>query len=214
MPLLDNTTINGTPLQGLNPESGEKVRVSCNRCGAEYEVGYKSYICRQREYSRNGETYCRSCSNIVSKGKCKRGPAKNARSVGNRNANFRGGRYVHSDGNVMVLVAPGQYQREDFLVLQKELGRAVDPKAGERVLHIDLDKTNNARGNLVLLPTAAYLSAKKSLEQVALDLLKRGLVTYDTSSNAYIQSGGLSTLKRPSPINVALDALKHLGGKQ
>ncbi len=196
MPLLHQTTTDGTPLKGLDPESNKRVLVSCNRCGNEYEVGYKSYIAKQREYRRNGETYCQGCSNIVSRGNRKLGPAKGARAPGPANPNFNGGRFVASDGHVMVLIAVGKYQREDVLLLEKQLGRPINISSGERILHVDLNKTNNAIENLVLLPTeAAYRLAKKSLQQVTLDLLKRGLVQYDTVTNAYVQSEQLEHLR-------------------
>lgn len=212
MPLLDNTTVDGTPLDGLNPESGKKVRVSCNRCGAKYEVGYKSYICKQREYSRNGETYCRSCSNIVSKGNRKRGPSKKSKPIGVRNANFKGGKFVASDGSVMVLVAVGQYRREDILILEKKLGVPIANKESARVLHIDLDKTNNDPQNVVLLPTpSSVLAAKKSLALISTDLLRRGLVRYDESTGTYLQSENLSALD--NPMMQVKRALAKLAGK-
>ena len=185
--LKSQATTDGTPIAGLNPESNKRVLLGCDRCGAEYQVAYKSYVCKQREYRRHGETYCRSCSNIVSRGKRRLGPSKRSKAIGSKNANFKGGRFVASDGHVMTRIGVGQYVREDLVIMGNVIGRAVDMSAGERVLHIDFNKANNARENLVLLPSvAAYRSAKQSLETAALQLLRLGLLKYDHSSNSYV----------------------------
>ncbi len=195
MPLLSQDTTDGTPLLGLNPESNKRVLASCDhdQCGVRFEVSYKSYLAKQREYRRNGETYCRKCASVVSRGKRRLGPSKTARATGARNANFRGGKFVNQQGYVMVLVAPGAYQREDLLAVGY---RGYTELGSQRLLHIDQDKTNSARDNLILfdLPATRFL-AEKSLGSIAIDLLRRGLVAYDRSSNTYVQTKALRDLR-------------------
>lgn len=186
MTLRSQMTVDGIAITDLDRESPAKVQVACDDCGKPSVVAFKSYIAKQVEYKRQGETYCRGCA-------CKRARAngrprphlrRNNTSTGQKNHNFSGGHYADLDGNVLVLVAPGQYKRADHLVLEEDLGCAV--RVTDCVLHIDFDKTNNTRENLALLPSRGALhAAKRSLETLARSLLRIGLLKYDRRSNSY-----------------------------
>jgi len=76
---------------------------------------------------------------------------------------YNNGRYVNSDGYVMVMCpehprAVGKgYVREHMLVMEKALGRQI--LVTERIHHIDSDKTNNAVGNLLVFKTHSMHNA-------------------------------------------------------
>lgn len=77
-----------------------------------------------------------------------------------RKPKWRKGRYVQSEGYVMVRAPehprahPGGYVFEHILVAERALGRFLAPP--EEVHHIDEDKRNNNPSNLIVCPDRAY----------------------------------------------------------
>jgi len=74
-----------------------------------------------------------------------------------KNGNWKGGRYVLSDGYIGICTGGGKYRREHDLVMEKHIGRRLLP--WENVHHINEDKTDNRLENLALMTASdhAYL---------------------------------------------------------
>lgn len=77
-----------------------------------------------------------------------------------KNANWRGGRYVASNGYVLVRTTGRRedpyhgYVYEHRLVAERMLGRTLLP--GELVHHVNGDKTDNREENITVLPSIAH----------------------------------------------------------
>lgn len=208
MALKTNMSVDGIPVSQLSLGSEKRVILVCDDCGLETTASFSNYQNSQKRYRRNGETYCRSCSNKRT-GAARKGnscPAACKPRLGMRkelHPNYKGGRFVASDGYVMILIGPRQYQREHLLVMEESLGRRIDYDAGERIHHIDLDKTNNDLANLALLPSEqAHKGAHVSLAEVGLLLLQKGLIGYDRNTNRYMAMDKLrELLEQPEEAN-------------
>ena len=111
------------------------MQTKCERCGKEFRT-YPSRL------ARGEDRYCsRECSNPA------RGRARED------NPNWRGGRFVRSDGYVSVRV-DGRDVLEHRHVMEGVLGRAL--RTDEHVHHINGDKTDNRPANLVVLDRVAH----------------------------------------------------------
>lgn len=81
-------------------------------------------------------------------------------ALGERNANWKGGRHVDAHGYVLVLMRGHPranhmgYVREHVLIAERVLGRPLERK--HPVHHADEDKGNNASSNLVLCESHGY----------------------------------------------------------
>src|SRR3990167_7359467 len=113
-------------------------RRTCPACGSDFTV-YPSQI------KRGEGTYCsRPCGNPA---RGRSGPA---------NGNWRGGRFVRSDGYVAVWVSGRGYILEHPLVVERRIGRILRP--GETVHHRDGNRSNNRDDNLELTTPSAHTS--------------------------------------------------------
>lgn len=191
MALVSNKSIDGTSILLLSHGSEKKVTLVCDACGKKSTASYSNYISSQIRYHRHGETYCRTCSNKKT-GALKRGrpmpKACGPRPSIRREAhpNYGGGRWVASDGYVMILVGTRQYKREHILIMEKRIGRRVKSEKGEVVHHIDLDRVSNSISNLVLLPNErAHRAAHNSLMVVVSALIKAGRIKFNRTTNTY-----------------------------
>jgi len=190
MSLVSNLTVDGIPIERLSDGSEKRVALRCDSCGAAGNASYSNYRASQKRYGRSGETYCKSCSNKRN-GEARRGvPVPNAckprSSRGDRHANYGDGRFLASDGYVMVRVGVRQYEREHILVMEGVLGRPIDRRV-ERVHHVDLDKSNNAPSNLALMASELeHKRAHRSLESVAAGLVRDGVIVFDRASGVYV----------------------------
>ncbi len=69
-------------------------------------------------------------------------------------------------------------------VMEKHLGRSLNKK--ERVHHIDGDKTNYSLDNLYLCKNRSeHMLVHSSLEAIAFELVKQGIIKFDKSSGKY-----------------------------
>ncbi len=107
----------------------------CPTCGTGFSVA-------PSRIARGEGTYCsRACSN----------PARGR--GGTANPNWRGGRFVRSDGYIMVRVG-GDYTLEHRHVMAQHLGR--DLRSDEHVHHINHDRSDNRLENLELIDRAEH----------------------------------------------------------
>ena len=112
------------------------MQAKCERCRAEFRT-YPSRL------ARGEDRYCsRKCSN----------PARGRAGVDN--PNWGGGRYVRSDGYVMVRRDDGTYALEHRVVMEGVLGRAL--RTDEHVHHVNHDRGDNRPENLVVLDIVAH----------------------------------------------------------
>lgn len=108
----------------------------CEACGKPFRV-YPSQIKRGE-----GRFCSRACSN----------PSRG--SPGERNGNWKGGRYRLGSGYIGINVGGGQYRLEHALVMEKHLGRML--RRGENVHHINGCRDDNRLENLELLSVADH----------------------------------------------------------
>ncbi|WP_394088422.1 HNH endonuclease [Xanthobacter autotrophicus] len=133
----------------------------CPACGSMFRT-YPSRLAR-------GEgTYCsRACSN----------PAR-GRS-GADNGNWRGGRFVRSDGYVAVRV-DGQYRLEHDIVMERLLGRRL--RRGEQVHHRNNQRADNRPENLELVDWSSHISEYHAMQR---DLEKWVVVACNHCGSAF-----------------------------
>ena len=88
-----------------------------------------------------------------------------------KSSNWKGGKYINTDGYVMVYVGNEKYQYEHILVMEKHLGRKL--KRNEIPHHVDESfkgKSNNDLSNLELMTKSDHvkhhLKSKKNRGEV------------------------------------------------
>lgn len=189
--LIDDKTIDGTPIEKLTKASEKRVRARCNDCEVESILIWHNYILAQKKHNRNGETFCRKCSakrtakpRIGIKWKKKLEHIKS----GLDHPNWKGGKYTTTDGYVMVNVKIGtikeegevgwhRYKREHFIVMEEHLGRKLEK--GEVVHHINGIKTDNRIENLFLFKNdKEHRQLHIELMKVGYSLVQHGLIDF------------------------------------
>jgi hypothetical protein len=166
-----------------------KIRYECDICKLQIET-FKSNL-----KGREG-LICKPCRNKLN-GKLKTGkpsPRKGKPSFlkGAAHPKWNGGKYIASDGYVMVLVKHGSldrksgwenYRKEHVVLMEKKIGRKL--KKGECVHHIDGDKQNNNLSNLFLMDNKSHKEAHQSLQEIGYSLFKRGILKFDRKTGKY-----------------------------
>ena len=166
---------------------------SCSKINKTSIDNYYSYV------KRNGKdtTYCRSCSSKKNglKNKGRLSPLKgkpNLNQRGDKSPCWNGGRYISSDGYVMVLNpnAYGQkgwkkYIKEHVLIIEQNIGRQL--YKNEVVHHIDGDKKNNNITNLIVINNDVIHHKKThhSLMLLGYLLYKKGIIIFDKTELIY-----------------------------
>lgn len=108
-----------------------------------------------------------------------------AKKLGRKRNNRKG--YSILNG-YRTLLRDGKSILEHRVVMEDMLGRPLGKE--EIVHHIDCDRLNNARENLVLLKNQnSHSITHKSLFTVLSDLLKSGAVRYDFETHRYMEGG-------------------------
>ena len=89
---------------------------------------------------------------------------------GERSPHWKGGRYLSTDGYVLLTVAPGVQKYEHIVVAERAIGRPLKnlgrghPKT-EVVHHIDGNKQNNANTNLLVCTHEYHTALHHRLER-------------------------------------------------
>lgn len=206
--LKSDRTLDGILIASLTPGSDQQVELTCDGCGEESVALFRNYARGEKRWG-GGASFCRPCASKRT-GEAKVGKRINVTPTparqGARSGNWKGGRFIASDGYVMVYVGPRRHRKEHFLVMERHLGRPL--ARGEIVHHIDTDKLNNALDNLLRLPSeSAHQQVHVSLRRLAGLLIQQGLIGFDRGQNRYVAVGKLRELlgqpeeanQQPSP---------------
>ena len=189
MVLVDDKTLDGTPIEQLTKGSDKKVKLSCDDCGTETTTTWNNYNNAQKRHNRSGETYCKRCSGkkngVKSRGrKWKKKPHQI--QTREQHPSWKGGRYVSSDGYIMVNVKIGRhsnqsgwgnYKKEHVVVMEKHLNRKL--RKNEVVHHINGIKTDNSLENLFLTDHRGHRTLHSSLMGIGYMLVKLGHIKFD-----------------------------------
>lgn len=165
----------------------------CDNCGHEQWVNYWNL-------ARKDIHICRSCSckNTAKTRKnnpWNKGIKQEPRNVGNT--------YINNNGYVEVWVGKhvsggaGGYQKEHRVFVELEIGRRLNKK--ELIHHIDGDKTNNNKDNLLLCSgDFEHRKVHGQLERVAMSLVREGIIKFDQKTKQYIIDPCVSDYARKS----------------
>lgn len=194
--LKHDVTLCGRPVSSLKRNSFYRVELICDECGHESTTTWQNYMTAQKKHKRRGKTFCRvcACRKTAAKRRGKPSPLRGTKKpnsmCGEGHPSWNGGRYISSDGYVMVRVGTRTrgwrgYRKEHLIVMEKKLGRKL--KKGETVHHLDGDKQNNDPGNLVLCQSHAdHRGLHSSLDSIAYSLVQAGLVHFDKKRRKYV----------------------------
>lgn len=181
-------TTDGTPIELLSRGSEKRVVTVCDRCEKESTSSFANYCHSQIKHNRNGKTFCRRCScqlsGVQRLGKPIKKSGPRPQVHGAKNATWKGGRFIGSDGYVKIYVGPRRYRKEHFLAMEQKIGRPLLP--GEVIHHKDLCKQSNAPENLVLFANESdHRKAHNSLIAVNRQLIQNGVIEFDEDSKSY-----------------------------
>ena len=172
---------------------GDKALRVCDSCGHEQWVNYWNI-------HRKDIHICRSCSckNTAKTRKnnpWNKGIKQEPRNVGNT--------YINNNGYVEVWVGkhntPGSsgYQKEHRVFVELDIGRRLEQK--EIIHHIDGDKTNNNKDNLLLCSgDFEHRKVHGQLERVAMSLVKSGIIKFNMENKQYFVDPCVSDYARKS----------------
>lgn len=181
---------------GLTKGSEKRVKVQCDSCGSISETTYSNYFHSQERRGWPKTTFCRPCvckssaAKRVGKPAHNKGKKLDSSQKGKNHPLWKGGRYISSDGYVMVHIGGDKkevgwtsYRKEHMLIAERILGRTLEKE--EVVHHIDGVKTNNEPSNLWITSSIAHRHAHNSLQEIGFDLFKRDLIGFDTKTGKY-----------------------------
>jgi len=146
-----------------------KYFVKCSSCSKEYWT--KTF------YKDNKIITCKSCA-----GKQSYTPSK----VKRKDTRKRGQGYITKQGYHLI------YDGTKYVCAHRIPFPDIKPE--EVVHHIDGDKLNNTLQNLVVLTKSHHRDAHHSLEFLAYELIKVGLITYNKDNNLYSMSSSMTKI--------------------
>jgi len=164
-----------------------KVEVKCEACNKVYEITKESY----RRKKLKNSNYCRDChSKTLQKG------IKRPQFSENNSGRWKGGEYISTDGYIMTKIKDDflesgrqVYKRKHVIIYEEFLGRQLKTQkggGGEQIHHIDGNKQNNELSNLVLCSDSKdHRLLHASLEKVAFELVRLGMIKFDTETKTY-----------------------------
>ena len=106
--------------------------------------------------------------------KAKRRGKRNGRWNGGKNKNFHGYTMIYSPNHPSAV--GGNYVLQHRLVAEEKIGRYLTKS--DVVHHIDGDKSNNDKDNLIVLSLSGHNKIHRQLEEVAMLLYKMGVVIF------------------------------------
>lgn len=160
-------------------------------------INYLCPLCNKQQettewrFKRKKTIFCKNCVTIGTQKGIKKSHLSKERS-----SRWKGGKYISSDGYEMVKCenefhpsGRQKYKKAHVLIMEEYLGRELKTQQGnmgEQVHHIDGDKLNNNLKNLVLCKdTREHRNLHVQLEKISLDLVGRGIIIFDHSTNTY-----------------------------
>lgn len=172
----------GTPLARLRTSSKKKILRTCDRCGREDTVEYRS-VYGSRHKRGKDQDYCRKCTNLIA------------------NANRKAPRPYSSNGYLYIQKGGKQVPVHKLLV-EENIGRELEPY--EVVHHVDGNKKNNRLENLFLCRNQKeHVALHDELEKIACTLLKRGVIGFDHDTRGYFLREEEATL----PISLGFESI-------
>jgi hypothetical protein len=188
--------LDGTPIESMTKGSEKKVLLICDLCSQKTITTYNNFYNSQKRKNFSGITICRVCSSKQSANKRKgkipwNKGIKRTDISGHNSPNWKGGKYISSDGYIMIKVADRfdvatpwkSYKKEHTHVMETYLGRPLNK--GEIIHHLDKNKINNALDNLWLSNQAKHRVAHDSLEKLSIKLYKNGFVIFNLETGIY-----------------------------
>lgn len=183
-------------VEGFTKGSERKVQVKCDICSVITETTFSNYYHSQERRNFPGTTFCRKCvckisaKNRIGKPAHNKGKKLSLDEKGKNHPCWTGGRYIASDGYVMVHIGGDKkengwssYRKEHLVVIEEQLGRSLNKE--EIVHHIDGQKQNNIEDNLWICNHSEHKIAHQSLQEIGYDLIQRGLIRFDRESGRY-----------------------------
>ncbi len=174
---------------------GTRVKLKCDLCEQITETSLYNYNNTQKTKQREGKTYCRSC--MCKDTVCKRVP-KSSKGIARphlqkeNSPNWKGGRYVDSNGYIMIHVGNNlnvktkweSYKKEHVVIMETILNRPLTKE--ECVHHINGDKSDNRLENLAVIKSNQHHRlAHNSLQQIGYQLVRAGLIQFDHNACEY-----------------------------
>lgn len=174
--IVSDTTICNYSINKLTSGSQRKIEVECDKCGFKYYPMWRNYLKKI-----NKDDLCSRCATSI----------RNKKLSRSRHPSWNGGRYISSDGYVMINVKSGRdgksgwsnYRKEHLVVMEEFLGRPLENH--EVVHHIDGNKTNNCISNLYLTNSRGHRVAHISLQEIGYELLKCGKISFNSNTGKY-----------------------------
>lgn len=129
----------------------------CNRCTKKFQPSSRHLACPKCRRSAIPRRPCPGCGRQIRRD---RKSCLKCAPKGSRNGAWKGGRTYHKKGYVMLRVPGRGYVFEHVLVMEKRLGRRLEP--GETVHHKNGVRSDNRSRNLELWRKAQPAGARVS----------------------------------------------------